>query len=73
MVFEKVVKILVDYKDLDPSQIKMDTTFEALGLDSLDTVELVMSFEEEFGTTIELNGGINTVADIVTLIEKAIA
>lgn len=72
MVFEKVVKILVDYKDLDPAQITMDTSFEALGLDSLDTVELVMNFEEEFNVTIEMDEGIKTVKDVVSLIEKAV-
>ena len=71
MVFEKVIKILADYKDIDPSEIKMETTFEELGFDSLDTVELVMNFEDEFGVTIEADENLKTVGDVVKLIENA--
>ncbi len=71
MVFEKVVKILVDYKECDAEGITMETAFADLGLDSLDTVELVMNFEEEFGVTIEMTEDIKTIGDIVKLIEAA--
>ena len=69
--FDKVVKILVDYNDCDASGITPDTKFADLGLDSLDTVELVMNFEEEFGITIEMNEGLQTVGDVVELIDGA--
>lgn len=68
---EKVVNILVEYKDCDPSAVTKEATFAELGLDSLDTVELIMNFEEEFGITIEMNEDIKTVGDIVELIEAA--
>ena len=71
MIFEKVVKILMDYKDCDESQITMDTKFADLGFDSLDTVELVMNFEEEFDMTIEISESIKSVGDIVKIIEDA--
>jgi acyl carrier protein len=51
----------------------MDSTFEELELDSLDTVELVMEIEEAFDTSIEMDGELQTIGDVVTLIEKAIA
>ncbi|MFA0815895.1 MAG: acyl carrier protein [Anaerofustis sp.] len=69
MVFEKVVKIIRDYKEDDQLAIQPESTFADLGLDSLDTVELVMNLENEFGTTIELNEDIKTVGDIVAVIE----
>lgn len=69
--FDKVVKILVDYNDCDASQITPETTLTDLGLDSLDTVELVMNFEEEFGITLEMNEGLQTIADVVALIDSA--
>lgn len=72
MVFEKVAEILAEYKDIDAADIKMESTFEELGVDSLDTVELVMSFEEEFNITIEMNDELKTVGDIVKLIEKGL-
>ncbi len=71
MIFEKVAKILAEYKEVDVSTIQLTSTFEELEFDSLDMVELVMSFEEEFDLSIEMNEGLKTVADIVNLIEEA--
>ena len=46
---EKVKKIVVDHLGIDESKISLDSKFiEDLGADSLDTVELVMAFEEQF-------------------------
>ncbi|WP_373484162.1 acyl carrier protein [Acetobacterium sp.] len=73
MVLEKVVEILRNYKDEQDLEVTMDSTFEELELDSLDTVELVMEIEEAFDTSIEMDGEIKTIGDVVTLIEKAIA
>lgn len=70
MTFEKIVKIIAENRDIDASTIAPETTFEELGFDSLDTVELVMSFEEEFGITIEVNEGLKTISDAVTLIDS---
>jgi acyl carrier protein len=50
---EKVKKIIVDQLGVEPGDVTPDATFvEDLGADSLDTVELVMAFEEEFGIEI---------------------
>ena len=73
MVLEKVVEILRNYKDEQDLEVTMDSTFEELELDSLDTVELVMEIEEAFDPSIEMDGEIMTIGDVVTLIEKAIA
>ena len=73
MIFEKVAKILADYKSAEVGDIKPETTLEELGLDSLDTVELIMSFEDEFGVSLEVNDAIKSVKDIVNLIEDAMA
>ena len=74
MTFEKVAKLIAENKDLEVSEIKMESTFEELKLDSLDTVELVMVFEEEFDVTIELEGTkLTTVAELVELIDSLIA
>ncbi|MDD2648525.1 MAG: acyl carrier protein [Eubacteriales bacterium] len=68
MNFQDVAKILADYKDIDASQIKPESTFAELGLDSLDMAELVMNMEDELGVTIEMNESIKTVADIMSAI-----
>ena len=67
MTFEKTAKILAEYKDIDVSEISLDSTFEDLGLDSLDTVEIVMSLEDEFGISIELDSSLKTVRELVEL------
>lgn len=69
MTFEKVAKILAEYKDIDVSEVKMESAFTDLGLDSLDTVEIVMALEDEFGISIEMNEGLKTVAQLVTVID----
>ncbi len=72
MTFEKTAKILAEYKDIDVSEISMDSTFEDLGLDSLDTVEIVMSLEDEFGISIELDSSLKTVRELVDLIDRSL-
>ncbi len=50
---EKVKKIIVEKLNVNPDQVKPEASFvDDLGADSLDTVELVMAFEEEFGLEI---------------------
>lgn len=69
--FDKVVEILVDAKDLEADKITMESTWEELGLDSLDTVELVMNMEDEFGISLEMTDDMKTVGDVVKAIDAA--
>ncbi|MCH3951448.1 MAG: acyl carrier protein [Acidaminococcus sp.] len=72
--FEKVKAITVDQLSVDPDDVKMDSTFiDDLGADSLDIVELIMAFEEEFNTEIpdDVAEKIRTVKDAVELLDKA--
>lgn len=71
MTFDKVAAIVADYKGIDVADIKEDSAFTDLGLDSLDMAELAMNLEDEFGVTIELDASLKTVADIVRLIDEA--
>ena len=67
--FEKIKQIIVDQLGVDDSEVTMEASFiDDLGADSLDTVELVMALEEEFGIEIpdEDAEKIVTVADIIT-------
>lgn len=70
MIFEKVAGILAGNLGLDISKITLESTFDGLGLDSLDTVDLLMSIEEEFGVTIEPSESLKTVGDVVSEIKK---
>jgi acyl carrier protein len=52
-VFEKVKKVIVEGLGVSEELVKMESSYtDDLGADSLDTVELVMALEEEFGTEI---------------------
>lgn len=69
----KVKAIIVDKLGVEESQVTLDASFTAdLNADSLDTVELIMEFEKEFGISIpdEDTSKINTVQDVVAYIEK---
>lgn len=72
MVFEKVRKILAEYKEIDESAVELSSTLEDLEFDSLDTVEVMMSIEEEFDVQLEADENIKTVEDLVKLIESNI-
>lgn len=67
--FNKVVEILVEAKDLDAANIAEKSTWNELGLDSLDTVELVMSVEDAFGVSLEMDETMQTVGDVVKAID----
>jgi acyl carrier protein len=72
-VREKVKKIIVDHLGVDSSKVTDEASFiDDLGADSLDTVELVMAFEEEFGSEISDSEAekILTVGDAVKFIEN---
>ncbi len=73
MIFEKVRKIICEQFDLDEDSVTADTLLEEdLEADSLDLVDLVMSFEDEFQIEVpdEEIENIKTVGDIVKYIEE---
>jgi len=70
---ERVKKIVVEHLNVDADKVTEAASFiEDLGADSLDTVELVMAFEEEFGIEIpdDAAESIVTVGDAVKYIDK---
>ena len=71
--FDKIKSIIVEQLGVDENEVTTDAHFiDDLGADSLDTVELVMALEEEFGIEIsdEEAEKIQTVGDVVKYIEK---
>ena len=71
--FEKVRDIVVDQLGVEPDEVAFESTFiDDLGADSLDIVELIMAFEEEFGIEIpdEAAEKIKTVQDVVSYIDQ---
>ena len=72
-ISSKVRKIVADHLGIDEAKVNDDSSFiDDLGADSLDTVELVMAFEEEFGAEISDSEAekILTVGDAIKFIER---
>ena len=73
-IAERVKKIVVEHLGIDEEKVSDKASFiDDLGADSLDTVELVMAFEEEFGCEIPDDAAekILTVGDAVTFLKEA--
>ena len=69
---DKVIDIIVEQLGVNPEQVTQEAKFiEDLGADSLDTVELVMAFEEEFGIDVpdEEAEKLQSVGDVVRYVE----
>ena len=70
---ERVKKIVVEHLGVEPEKVTEEANFiDDLGADSLDTVELVMAFEEEFGVEIPDDAAekITTVKDAIAFIDE---
>ena len=69
-MFEKIQAYLTNQLDISPDDITPETTFESLGIDSLDTVEMVMDLEEQLGVDLELEEKLATVGELVDFVES---
>jgi acyl carrier protein len=72
-IFDRVKKIVIEHLDADAAAVTLETRLiDDLGADSLDNVELVMAFEEEFDIEIPDDAAetILTIGDAVKFIEK---
>ncbi len=72
MIFDKLKSLICTEFEIDEEEVTMSTTFEDLGVDSLDLVDLVMTVEDEFSLELpdEELEKMKTVADIVKYIEE---
>lgn len=73
-IAERVQKIVVEHLGVDEGKVNSDASFiDDLGADSLDTVELVMAFEEEFNIEIPDDAAekIQTVGDAISFIQQS--
>lgn len=72
MHFETIANIIAERADRDASEITMNSRFEDLGIDSLDTMDILIKLEGEIGHEIELQEKVETVAELIAVIEKQI-
>ncbi|ATD56207.1 acyl carrier protein [Clostridium chauvoei] len=70
MLFEKIKKVIVDQLGVSESEVKLETTFEELGADSLDLFQVVIELEEEFGIQLEEAEELKTVKDAVDYVQS---
>ena len=70
-MFEKLVSYAAKQLELDASEITPDSTFESLGIDSLDIVEMIMDLETELGVELEMEDQqITTFGELAAFIES---
>ncbi len=70
MNFNVIAKVISERTGREVSSIKPESTFTELGIDSLDTVELLMNLEDELGIEIDLNQKVETIDDLDKFIQS---
>ena len=70
MTLEKVKELLAEHLEMDAAEITEATTFENLGVDSLDAVEIMMEMEDEFGVEIKPAEAGKSVKELVAYIDS---
>ncbi len=66
---EIITKLLNDNLDIEPEKVTENATFDSLGIDSLDMVELICDLEDECNVEFGEPEGLETVGDLVEYIE----
>lgn len=70
-MYEKLVKYAAKQLEIDASEIKPDSTFESLGIDSLDIVEMIMDLESELGVELDMEDQkITTFQELADFVES---
>lgn len=70
MTIDKIKEVLADHLDMDVEEITAETSFEDLGIDSLETVEIMMELEDEFGIEIPVADVGKTVGSLIAYIDS---
>ena len=70
MYFNIIAKIIAERTGCDVSAVTPESKFTDLGIDSLDTVELLMNLEDETGLEIELDEKVETVGQLDSFIQR---
>ena len=72
-MYEKLVSFAAKQLELDAAEITPDSTFESLGIDSLDIVEMIMDLESELGVELDLEDQkITTFGELADFIDSKI-
>ena len=71
-VFKRIAEVIAEQTGEDIAKITEETTFDELGVDSLDLVEMVMKLEEELGIELETEGEYASIGEFAKFIESKI-
>ena len=72
-MYDKLVSYAAKQLDLNPDDITPESTFESLGIDSLDIVEMIMDLESELGVELEIEDqSISTFGELAAFIDSKI-
>ncbi len=66
---EKIIAVLADHLEMDPSEITEETTFADLGVDSLEAVEIMMKLEDELGIEINPQEAGTSVKELISYVD----
>ena len=73
LMYEKLVSYVVNELEIDRDQVTPESTFESLGIDSLDVVEMIMELENELGIELEMEDqNISNFQELAAFIESKI-
>lgn len=70
MLFDQIAEVVAEHLDCDKEEITKESTFESLGIDSLDAVELVMELEEKLGVQLDLDRDLENIDELVKFVEE---
>lgn len=73
MIIDKILEIIGEQLGIDVQELNTETSFEELGVDSLDLFQIVIEIEEEFDIQIEDAESIKTIGDAVKFVEERVA
>lgn len=73
MIFDRIKKVVCEQLGVTEDEVKLETTFEELGADSLDLFQVVIELEEEFSIQLEDAENMKSIQDAVTYVESKIA
>ncbi len=71
MIFEEIREVICEQLEVAPEEVKLETTFEELGADSLDLFQVVIEIEDKYGIQLENAESIKTVKDAVDYVTNA--
>ena len=72
-MYEKLVNYISEKMEIDASRITPDSTFESLGIDSLDILEMVMDLENDLGVTLDTESQkITTLQELADFIDSQV-